>query len=237
MHKPDELVRLLQRNQSHYHTVVPFNKDTDRLIPFELTAANKTLTDEIIQDTHRFSHYVDELRASSGALYAIGGYAEFRNMYSRSAAFDAERPGEEPRRLHLGIDIWGTAGTPVYCPLGGMVHSTAMNTGFGNYGATIILLHQLDGVSFYTLYGHLRQADLVYTEGQYVNHGQLLAGFGQPEENGHWPPHLHFQIIADMELKTGDYPGVCRLSEKDHYLGNCPDPDLILRLNRFIKEN
>jgi hypothetical protein len=41
------------------------------------------------------------------------------------------------------------------CPLGGMVHSFAYNDQFGDYGATIVLLHQLDGMPFYTLYGHL----------------------------------------------------------------------------------
>ena len=54
-------------------------------------------------------------------------------------------------------------------------------------------------------------------------------------ENGHWPPHLHFQIILDMQLKEGDYPGVCKYSEREKYLANCPDPDLILQLNQYIK--
>jgi hypothetical protein len=27
-----------------------------------------------------------------------------------------------------------------------------------------------------------------------------------------------------------DYPGVCAYSEKDAYLANCPDPDLILNM-------
>jgi murein DD-endopeptidase MepM/ murein hydrolase activator NlpD len=169
------------------------------------------------------------------ARYAIGGYGELRTMYSRSHVFDAGHPGEETRRLHLGMDIWGMAGTTVFCPVGGMVHSFAMNNADGDYGATLILLHQLEGVSFYTLYGHISEADLSLSPGDYVNHGQELAHFGEQKENGNWPPHLHFQVIMDMELREGDYPGVCRYSERDKYLSNCPDPDLILQLNRFIK--
>lgn len=142
----------------------------------------------------------------------------------------------EPRRLHLGVDIWGPAGTPIFAPLGGMIHSFAFNNHFGDYGATLIVLHQLDGLPFYTLYGHLSLKDIEnISTGQYVTRGQEIAHFGFPHENGHWPPHLHFQLILDLGLYEGDYPGVCRYSEREHYLNNCPDPDVILRMNRFIK--
>jgi len=62
----------------------------------------------------------------------------------------------------------------------------------------------------------------------------VIAHFGEPNENGHWPPHLHFQIILDMELKQGDYPGVCKYSERQKYLANCPDPDFILQMRKWI---
>jgi len=123
----------------------------------------------------------------------------------------------------------------VFCPLGGMVHSFAMNNADGDYGATLILLHQLEGISFYTLYGHISEADLCVSQGDYINHGQEMAHFGTAAENGNWPPHLHFQVIMDMELREGDYPGVCGYTEREKFLSNCPDPDLILQLFRFIK--
>ena len=85
-------------------------------------------------------------------MYGIGGYNELRTVYGRSNLFDSS---DEPRRLHLGIDIWGKAGTPIMAPIGGMVHSVAFNDNDGDYGATIILAHQLQGISFYGLYGHL----------------------------------------------------------------------------------
>ena len=166
----------------------------------------------------------------------IGGYGEHRTVYSRSRVFDPLKPGEEPRRLHLGVDIWGPAGTAVFAPIGGMIHSFAFNNYDGDYGATIIVLHQLEGFPFYTLYGHLSLADIKFlTEGQYVIRGQEIGHFGEPKENGNWPPHLHFQIIFDLGVYKGDYPGVCRFSEKEKYLNICPDPDLILNLNRYIK--
>jgi hypothetical protein len=57
-----------------------------------------------------------------------------------------------------------------------------------------------------------------------------------PQENGQWPPHLHFQVIIDMEFKKGDYPGVCKLNEKEKYLRNCPNPDLILQMMQYAIE-
>jgi murein DD-endopeptidase MepM/ murein hydrolase activator NlpD len=156
-----------------------------------------------------------------------GGYGELRSIYGKSDLFS----GEEPRRFHLGVDIWGDAGTPVYAFLGGMIHSFAFNDNDGDYGATLVLLHQLDGIAFYTLYGHISLRDIdSIAPGQYVSHGQEIAHFGEPHENGNWPPHLHFQVIADMELKKGDYPGVCKFSEREKYLKNCPDPNLILQI-------
>jgi len=159
-------------------------------------------------------------------------------LYGRSELFDAganSKGDVEPRRVHLGVDIWGEKHTPVYAPLGGMIHSFAFNHHYGDYGVTIVLLHQLEGFPFYTLYGHLSLKDIEHIKsGNYVSRGAKIARFGEPQENGHWPPHLHFQIILDMELKEGDYPGVCKFSERKKYLDNCPDPDSILQMNRFV---
>ena len=143
--------------------------------------------------------------------------------------------GEEARSVHLGMDIWGPAGTKLYAPLGGVVHSFAFNDNFGDYGATIILQHQLDRITFHTLYGHLGLSDIAgLNEGSYVIRGQTIGHFGEAKENGNWPPHLHFQVIKDMELKEGDYPGVCSLSERQKYLLNCPNADLVLGMMKYL---
>ena len=142
--------------------------------------------------------------------------------------------GAEPRRLHLGIDIWGKADTPIYSPLIGTVHSFAFNDAYGDYGATLILQHQIDDQIFHTLYGHLSLKSIQdKKEGQTIEGGDWIASFGEPKENGHWPPHLHFQVILDMQGLKGDYPGVCKYSEREKYLANCPDPDFILGMMRY----
>lgn len=224
------LQSFLKKHSSDFHFVVPFDPEKDKLLQLYFTAANTTLTNELLSDTNAFSTYIDKL-LDKDYKYGIGGYDEYRTIYARSAVFDAD---EEPRRLHLGIDIWGIAGTPVFAPLGGYVHSFAFNDQFGDYGATIILHHQLDGVSFHTLYGHLSLKDIAgLREGRYITSGEEFAHFGEPKENGHWPPHLHFQIVQEMQEKKGDYPGVCKYSEREKYLFNSPDPDTVLQMMQF----
>lgn len=225
------ITALLALHRKEYYPVVAFNTATDHLMSFDFSAKNQALTDEVITNVDALSNYVQQQMAVSNSKFGIGGYNEERVLYQRSKLFD----GTEPRNVHLGIDIWGESGTPVYAPLGGMIHSVAFNDHDGDYGATLILQHQLDTIVFHTLYGHISLADIEkYHEGMYLSRGQKIAHFGQLHENGNWPPHLHFQVIVDMELKSGDYPGVCRKSESLKYLANCPDPDLILNMQQFL---
>ncbi len=236
------LENVLQKNQPNFRCVVNFNATTEKIDHINLSKTNTELTEEIYSNTKSFSDYIDTKRKNCKEKFLMGGYAEVREMYKRSLLFDIEKKygiekgvSEEPRRLHIGIDIWGDVKTPVFVPVGGTVHSFAFNNNFGDYGATIILQHQLDTIVFYTLYGHLSFADISHLqEGKYVGRGELLAHFGEPKENGNWPPHLHFQIISDIRLHKGDYPGVCSEKEREKYLQNCPNPDLILNLMKYV---
>src|SRR5690349_959685 len=145
-----ELENALIKNRDDFHPVVDFDPKKEKLLHFNFTDDNKELSAAEIADTNLFSAYVSRKLEESKSKYGIGGYKENRAIYRRSELFD----GEEARTLHLGVDVWGPAGTPVYAALGGMVHSFAFNDHFGDYGATIILLHQLETIAFHTLYGH-----------------------------------------------------------------------------------
>ncbi len=236
MSRPEQLISALKKHREKFLPVVPFNAAKDKACLLDFTSANNEINEEMLKDTDRFIRYINGKLEKAGARYGIGGYAELRKLYSVSKIFDAEKAGEEPRRLHLGVDIWGKPHTAVMAPLSGIVHSFAFNDRFGDYGATIILSHRLDDLSFYTLYGHLGLNSIKNLYGgERIGKGDVFAEFGIPAENGHWPPHLHFQIIIDLEGKEGDYPGVCKYSEREKYLDNCPDPDWILNLNRHLK--
>lgn len=208
--------------------VIAFNPIADRFFHFNFTGTNKQLSAAEVADTKKFTQYIDRTLAKHNCSFGIGGYMEHRTIYHRSNLFDTE---DEPRRLHLGVDIWARANTPVYSPLAGKIHSFQDNNHFGDYGPTIILEHKLEGLTLYTLYGHLSRKSL---EGLQVGHkigsGRKIAELGHWEENGSWPPHLHFQLMFDMQGKTGDYPGVGKFSEQVILEANIPDPQIILQI-------
>ncbi len=223
----------LKKYQSR-HPVVQFDAGKDRLLKMDFTAANPQLTPALLADTRLLDAFVNRSINETGCRYGIGGYNELRAVYDHSDVFRGKTAGEEPRRLHLGIDIWGDAGTVVMAPLDGLVHSFAFNNRAGDYGPAVILRHEMDELVFYTLYGHLSVSDLDHLqEGLFIKAGDSIGHLGVLEENGQWPPHLHFQLIRDMEGMKGDYHGVCKQSEREHYLANCPDPDLLLGMMAY----
>jgi murein DD-endopeptidase MepM/ murein hydrolase activator NlpD len=172
--------------------------------------------------------YLREYLKDRNAKAAFGGYLEKRSLYDRSSYF-GDSSHSHKRNVHLGIDVWAPAGTPVYSPLPGKIHSQQDNLNFGDYGPTLILEHQFEGKPFYTLYGHLSRASLYsFKFGEEILIDQQIAELGTNEVNGNYAPHLHFQLILDMQDKIGDYPGVSTESDLEFYKKNCPDPNLLL---------
>ncbi|MFI5157992.1 MAG: peptidoglycan DD-metalloendopeptidase family protein [Sphingobacteriales bacterium] len=231
----DASARLAAALKSHSQAiskVVDFDEAKDHLYQFDLTKSNTELSNEVVNDLAKFSRWVDQKLADNNCRYGIGGYMELRTIYDNREQF--ETSGEQ-RQLHLGIDIWADAGTPVYVPLDGIVYSFQDNAHFGDYGSTIILKHQLGELILYSLYGHLNRECLTnFSVGVFVKSGEHIANFGTTDVNGGWPPHLHFQLMLDMEGMVGDYPGACRNSDKDKYLQNIPDPALLLKFPSAI---
>lgn len=216
-----DLETLLRQYDVKPHQVIQF----DNYLKLDLSKDNQLLEQVDLNDEDSFTDHVFNQLNESGKDVAVGGYAEERSLYSRSHLFE----GEEPRTIHLGIDVWTPAGTQVHAPLDGTVHSFANRNVHGDYGPVIILEHQIGDAVFYSLYGHLSTDSLIgLAKGKTIGAGEVLATVGEYSENFHWPPHLHFQLIIDMEGLEGDYPGVAIASEKEHYLGNCPDPSLLV---------
>lgn len=206
-------------------SAIPYSQYT----PLDLSASNEELNQINITDSFEFEAYIENLLAQNNAKVAYGGYNEIRNLYKRSTFFN--NPNVEERNIHIGLDLWIKAGTPVLAALDGKVHSFQFNNNLGDYGPTIILEHSIENHIFYTLYGHLSLDSIAYlTVGDFFAKGQQLATLGDNSVNGDYAPHLHFQIIKDIEDKSGDYPGVCSKNKLAYYLENCPDPNLLLKI-------
>lgn len=210
-------------------SILPFNFKIDPFIWLDFTAANTDLDSLDLTRTETFAGYVAGKLEAAGVKVGVGGYNEHRVIYRRSPHFQQTT---EPRCIHLGVDVWASAGTSVRVPLDGVVHSFRDNAAFGDYGPTIILQHEIDGKLLFSLYGHLSRTSLegLY-EGKPVRAGEKLAEIGPFPENGDWPPHLHFQLMTDLLGLRGDFPGVCTLTDRARFLAICPNPYPWLGLN------
>ncbi len=193
----------------------------------DLSISNEDLKDYEITTPDGCQNYIDNVLKGQGKKVAFGGYLEQRAIYGNFDRFG----NEEPRNLHLGMDFWCHAGTQVLCPLQGKVHSFKNNHDMGNYGPTIILEHVFGSILFYSLYGHLslESLDGLY-KGKELKNGEILGTLGTPDINVNYAPHLHFQLIRDLQGYEGDYPGVCSHENLGFYKKNCPNPNLLFQL-------
>ena len=169
-------------------------------------------------------------QAKGRLLYGLGAYLEKRSVYATPQFADVASP--EWRTMHLGIDVFAPAGTPIYAPLAGKVRHLTYNADLLDYGHTLILEHDAGGVPFYTLCGHLGASlPTLLAKGDTVSPGQLIAHLGDWHENGGWAAHVHFQVMTDMlDQNSGNFFGVGHESLVDVWSEICLDPNLILRL-------
>ena len=205
-----------------------------KYVPLDLSIDNELLKAIDVSSTTALGGFVNTHIQKHKGLVAFGGYNETRNIYQRSTHFNKSEADNE-RNIHLGVDLWAPAGTVVYTPLNGTVHSFKNNTHYGDYGPTIILKHSIQDYTFYTLYGHLSLKSISQLKvGMAFKQGDLLGDLGDANINGDYPPHLHFQIIKNIQNYQGDYPGVCSKKDLDFYLNNCPDPNTLLKLRNIL---
>lgn len=203
----------------------------------DLSIHNKELDNVDVSSSKALEIYIWNHLKTNNAKVAFGGYLEHRGIYNRSDYFkksqtERSRSPKQERNIHLGLDLWVEAGTAIYAPLDGKIHSFKNNTNYGDYGPTIILEHSIESKTFFTLYGHLSLESIKKLEiGVDVKQGQQIATLGTADVNGDYAPHLHFQIIKDIQDNKGDYPGVSNQLDLDFYKSNCPNPNLLLKLD------
>jgi murein DD-endopeptidase MepM/ murein hydrolase activator NlpD len=175
-------------------------------------------------DATALGELINRTMADAGTAFAFGRYAEPRGLYDNDNFSSAD--SQETRTVHMGIDLFCSADTPVFSPLDGTVEFVANNARELDYGPVVILRHATgDRREFFTLYGHLGMNTLKHIQrGQAVAAGEQVATVGSPPTNGNWPPHLHFQLINNLLDLGIDFPGVALKSEQDYWLGLSPSP-------------
>jgi murein DD-endopeptidase MepM/ murein hydrolase activator NlpD len=217
----------------------PIIKTDGRAIVLDLGAGSESLGEPLRNlPVERFGQLVDRAMANAGTAFAFGRWGEPRDLYSNDLFDNEAGASSEKRSVHMGLDLFCVAETPVYAPLDGRIHIKANNAAELDYGPLLVLEHETpSGETFYSLYGHLSSAGVAHVEqGQAVAAGARIATVGAPPENGNWPPHLHFQLILDLLGLGADFPGVAYPSQQSAWLALSPlpamffpecDPDLL----------
>ena len=209
--------------------IIDASIDFSNYIPLDLSITNKELMESKPENATDFERFISNYLKNNNAEVAFGGYIEGRTLYKRSTIFKNDSVPE--RNIHIGLDLWTKVNTAVLAPLDGKVHSFKNNIGLGDYGPTIILEHEVENEKFYTLYGHLSLESIKeLSVGKQFKKGDKIATLGNAAVNGDYAPHVHFQIIQNIENYWGDYPGVCNSNDLNFYIENCPDPNLLLKI-------
>jgi hypothetical protein len=226
----NELEKLLSEYSQKSISILDAQILFKKYCKLDLSTSNRSLNTIAITDPEECQHYINTVLTLNKATVAFGGYLEKRNLYADKTNFSKD--SITARNIHLGIDYWSAAGTKVVAPIEGKVHSFKNNNVIGDYGPTIILEHMLKGIPFYTLYGHLSLNSIVHLKvGQVIKSGACIGFLGTPDVNVNYAPHLHFQIIKSIQGNFGDYPGVCNELNLEFYKNNCPNPNLLLKID------
>ena len=240
----EAVVTWLKDNTHTFSSVVEADLHAGKMLVFDLSVGSLALSNLVdYSNIHEFNRHIFGHMRDAGCTAGIGRYNETRLIYTSDQYKIAGNDGPEWRTVHIGLDIFMEADTPVLAPLDGVVHSFCNNAMPLDYGPTIILQHNVTNktgqpLTFYTLYGHLSLDSLAgLYEGKAIAKGALFCKMGKHEVNGGWPPHLHFQIITDMLHGSGNFPGVARPSQLEIWLSLSPDPNLIVGISvqRFPK--
>ena len=229
--KSDSVRRWLVQQSGTFAPVMPFDARNDAILVLDLGVTSPLVSAESRENAEPLlTARIDAAMRDAGVTISIGKYDEPRLLYSSPLFAGAESPLDERRTIHLGLDIFADAGTPVFAPLRGIVHAFAYNPAALDYGGVIILRHTTDDdTDFFSLYGHLSRASLIgLAAGRAIAPGEQFATLGAPDENGGWTPHLHLQLFTDLLGLGTDVPGVGRPSQRTAWRSICPDPNLIV---------
>lgn len=159
------------------------------------------LTDEVVEIADRLyaSDEFDTLfegisfdtsNIAPGTIYDTGEHSGKLAYPTSSRKISADFPTYSNGKSHTGIDFPVPKGTPVCAAYDGTVYITKnLETSYGHY---VVLKHNIDGQTIYTLYAH--NTTLLVSKGQTVKQGQVIAYSGSTGNST--GPHCHFSVLT-----------------------------------------
>ncbi len=230
-----EIETWLDRQRSKVFPLLGRRLESQPLARLDLSVASPMLgADPNNVETAELTRRIAAEMARQGAEVGVGRYNEPRMLYTSPAYASTAVPTAERRTVHLGVDLFVPAGTPLYAPLAGSVYHLAENNAPKDYGPLVILRHETDrGLPIFSLYGHLDpEVSARLSPGQRLEAGDLLGRTGAPPGNGDWPPHPHVQIILDLLELDDQFPGVAYSGQRQVWTALSPDPGPLLGVER-----
>lgn len=186
-------------------------------------------------DLDLFAFKINQLQKQHPTKLIANGYLEPRPIYTSSAYQKQGNKGIKSRTVHLGVDFWLPTDTAVHSLFDAEVVTAVHDKGYKEYGGLVILKHKEDDLVFYTLYGHLSLASITALKvGDRLKKADKIGVLGNPQENGEWSPHLHFQIMLTMLDFKNDFPGVSYPGQMQVWKSMCPDPNLLFKNPNLI---
>ena len=215
------------------------NAPSDDIHHIDLSVSSKWIGhQEDFNNLDLFQFKIDKLQEEHTNKVIAGGYLEPRPIYTSTEYDKIGNSGRESRTIHLGVDFWLHANTPVHALFDGEVVTAINDAGDKEYGGLIILKHKVEDFEFYTLYGHNTVESVTkHHIGAIIKKGEKIAELGNYPENGNWAPHLHFQIMMSMLDYKNDFPGVTYLKQLNVWKGLCLDPNLIFKSKALDNSN
>lgn len=122
---------------------------------------------------------------------------------------------------HNGVDLGGVPnGTPMYAAAAGKVGAVQWHTSCG--GNIVVLWHNINGVPYTTLYGHMRTINV--SVGQTVNANTQIGTVGGGSDTWSYDTctsgvHLHYTVALGHYLASKDY-GYNKLSQNWYVTGD-----------------
>ncbi|MEM0967621.1 MAG: M23 family metallopeptidase [Verrucomicrobiota bacterium] len=130
-------------------------------------------------------------------------------------------------RFHEGIDLKsierdraGRSMDPVFAAVPGRIAYVNRVAGNSSYGIYVVLEHEYEDVTFYTLYSHLRSVDPQIKTGLYIEQGAVVGvlgatagGYTIPESRA----HLHFELGLQLNSEFGWWYDQQGYGSKNHH--------------------
>lgn len=137
------------------------------------------------EDIERKNRLVKSANATAGTNVGSGKLAWPQPGGTVTSSF-----GWRNGRMHEGIDIGNSIGSPILAADSGVVVLTKSNP--GGYGYYVVIDH---GNGLKTLYAHMYSSTVTVSTGQKVKKGQRIASVGNNGRSS--GPHLHFETIKN----------------------------------------